>query len=262
MTNKKELKKLAGSAVMESGYSDSAKKQLFNFILNEASDAELKTLILDGEFERLDEDAINVINKRFDMVSENELEDFIYVVKEELCDVLEEQGHDSKMLKQMVNFVINEASNYQILSMFFEGILPDEISNTEKEISLNELAQNIIEGKFELISEELGTVGKAAAATVLTGGPGLILYGAYKVFQRYMTKAGRMCRKAIDRRACRKQYKINGIKLQINALRSGMSKCTKARNPEKCKVKIEKKISRLSATLAGTAASAKQRAEG
>lgn len=48
----------------------------------------------------------------------------------------------------------------------------------------------------------------------------------------------------------------------INSLKSNISKCSQAKNPEKCKNKIEKKISQLSAKLAGTATSAKQRAEG
>ena len=257
---KKELKKLAGQTVMESEYSDSGKKQLLNFILNEASDAQLKALVLDGNIEKLDEDAELFVNKRFDIVKENDIKDFMDFVKEELCDMLEEQGHDSEVLEQMKNFVINEASNYQVLSMIFEGVLPEETSNPEKENSLNEIVQNIIENKIELISEEIGTVGKAAIATVVGGPAGLALYGAYKVFQRYITQAGRACRKAVDRRACRKQFKINAIKAQINALKSGMSKCSKDKNPEKCKTRIQKKISQLNTTLAGTAASSNQRA--
>lgn len=256
----KELKKLAGSTVMESNYSDSAKKQLLSFILNEASDTQIKALILDGNIEVLYEDAELIVNKRFDVIKEKEYDYFIEMAKEELCDIIEEQKYNSKDYEKMIDFIVNEASNYQILSMFFEGILPDETSNLEKETSLNEMVKNIVEG--ELINEEIGTLGKAAVAGVVGGPVGLILYGAYKIFQRYMTKAGRMCRKAVDRRACRKQYKINGTKMQINALKSGISKCSQAKKPEKCKARIEKKISQLNARLAGTASSSKERAEG
>ena len=258
MTNK-ELKKLAGQNVMESDYSHSAKKQLLNFILSEANDTQLKALILDGDIERLDEDAVILVDKRFENIKENDIKDFVYIAKEEICEMLGEQKHTPDMLKKMTNFVMTEATDYQVLSMVFEGILPDETSNEEKEISLKETVQNIING--QLITEEVGTVGKAAIATVVGGPAGLALYGAYKIFQRYMTQAGRACRKAVDRRACRKQFKINAIKAQIAALKSGMSKCSKDKKPEKCKAKIQKKINTLSAGLAGTAASSKQRAE-
>lgn len=260
----KKLKVMAGQVVKESNYSVSAKKQLLNFIINEANDSQLKALILDGNIEKLDEDAIDIVNRRFDLNSNltEEYNLFIKMAKEELCNNIGENISDYNAYDDSINFIMNEASNYQILSMFLEGNLPEETSNTEKESSLNETVNCIIRGDIDSLNEEIGTFGKAAIATVAAGPLGLITYGAYKVFQRYMTKAGSACRKAIDRRACRKQYKINALKMQINALRSGMSKCAQAKKPEKCKASIEKKIAQLSAGLAGTAASSKQRAEG
>jgi hypothetical protein len=185
----KNLKLLSGYLVMESDSSDSAKKQLLNFI-KDANVYQLKAFILNDEIENLDEDSYNIIEKRFNILE-------------------------------------------------------------------NEVFQELDE--FETITEDVETVAKAALATVIGGPAGLILYGAYKLYQRYMTKAGIACRNAINRRTCRKQYKINAIKLQIKELEKGISKCSKAKNPEKCKSAVEKKIKQLEARLAGTAQSAKQR---
>jgi hypothetical protein len=250
MTSKK-LKLMAGNRIMKSDYSKSAKKQLLNFVLNEADKSQLKALILDGNVEKLDEDADNIINKRFDIVIEKELKDFICFAKENLCNIIEEQNHNLKMHEKMINFIVNEASDYQVLSMFFEGNLPDETSNPKKEISLNEKAYNIIEGA--LFINEVGTLGKIVGGIALTAAAvvGTAVYGAHKLYQRYITQAGRACRGATNPRACRKRYKINGVKIQINALKASMAKCDKTKDPEKCKKKLAKEIAKLDARLAG-----------
>jgi len=249
MTNKKELKKLAGSSVMESEYSDSAKKQLFNFILNEASDIQLKALILNGDIEQLDEDAKLFVDKRFNLSlieSEEQIKekfnDFINVAKEELCDTIREEYSDIETYGQMINFIVNEASDYQVMSMFFEGNLPDETSNPEKETSLNEMAQNVMNG--ENLNEIILMTGAAVAAG--------IIYTSYRLFKRLMTKRGRACAGAVDRKKCYIQFKANLIRKQIQLIKSNFGKCSKTKNPEKCKTKLQNKINKLNARLAGS----------
>ena len=185
----KDLKLLAGYLVMESDYSDSAKKQLLNFI-KEATDYQIKTFILDDTIEKLDEDSFDIIDKRFNVIEECLIQD----------------------------------------------------------------------DNVELLNEDIETVAKAAIATLIGGPAGLAAYGAYKLYQRYMTKAGRECRNAINRRACRKQYKINAIKILIKDLHNSMTKCGQSKNPEKCKSTLEKRIKQLESRLAGTAQSSQQRA--
>jgi len=88
MTNK-ELKIQAGNTVMESDYSISAKKQLLNFIINEASDEQLKVLILDSNIERLEEDSIEIVNKRFYNLIELENKSFKLVCDEKLINLFD-----------------------------------------------------------------------------------------------------------------------------------------------------------------------------
>lgn len=142
----KELKIMAGGIIKESEYSKSAKKQLFNFVLNEASEEQLKALILDGKIvKNLAEDAINIINDRFDITLEKanmerveDIKEFAQFGKKFLCKVMESDCEDKDMLKNIVEFINKEASDYQVLSMIFESSLPEDLTNSEKEPYLYE----------------------------------------------------------------------------------------------------------------------------
>lgn len=141
----KDIKMLAGSIVMESNYSDSAKKQLLNFIANEATDHQIKTLILDGNIETIAEDAKAIVDKRFDLVSESVVSEvvedtiaFLSIGRDTICEFIESQGYEGDQLKEMKNFIMNEASDYQILSVLTDDILPDEASNPVAEAVLFE----------------------------------------------------------------------------------------------------------------------------
>lgn len=63
--NINDIKIVAGTIVFESKLSKSAKLQLLNFIQNEASDAQVKALLMDGEITSLDEQAEEIVNIRF-----------------------------------------------------------------------------------------------------------------------------------------------------------------------------------------------------
>ncbi|MFW9871875.1 MAG: hypothetical protein ACFFG0_02150 [Candidatus Thorarchaeota archaeon] len=62
----KKLRILAGTIVADSKLSKEAKRQLLNFIQNEASDHQIKALLLDGKIlAKIDEQAAEVIEARF-----------------------------------------------------------------------------------------------------------------------------------------------------------------------------------------------------
>jgi hypothetical protein len=61
----KELRLFAAEAVIVSELSKQAKHQLLNFIQNEATDAQVKALVLDGRIVKLDEQAEEIVNERF-----------------------------------------------------------------------------------------------------------------------------------------------------------------------------------------------------
>jgi hypothetical protein len=156
----KDIKLLAGNIVLESKYSDSAKKQLLNFIANEATDHQIKTLILDGNIETIAEDAKTIVDKRFDLVSESIVSEvvedtvaFLSIGRDTICEFVESQGYEGDQLKEMKNFIMNEASDYQILSVLTDDILPDEASNPVAETMLFEGLNMATGTNFVALSE-------------------------------------------------------------------------------------------------------------
>jgi len=61
----KHLRFVAGAIVSESQLTKTSKLQLLNFIEEEASDAQIKALIMDGRIVELDEQAEEIVNDRF-----------------------------------------------------------------------------------------------------------------------------------------------------------------------------------------------------
>jgi len=64
----KQLRIIAGAIVTESKLSKGAKTQLLNFIQNEATDVQVKALLLDGKIvTKIDEQTEGIINDRFEV---------------------------------------------------------------------------------------------------------------------------------------------------------------------------------------------------
>jgi hypothetical protein len=61
----KKLRLFAGAVIAESGMSKQAKLQLLNFVKEEASDSQVKALLMDGKIVDLDEQAEEIVNDRF-----------------------------------------------------------------------------------------------------------------------------------------------------------------------------------------------------
>jgi hypothetical protein len=70
--DKKELTLLSGIIVTESELSKSAKLQLLNWLQKEASEAQIKAFLLDGKITKLDEQAEEIVNERFELNKLNE----------------------------------------------------------------------------------------------------------------------------------------------------------------------------------------------
>ncbi len=84
-------------------------------------------------------------------------------------------------------------------------------------------------------------VGGAAAAA-------LILYGSYKLYKNFISKAGKACAGTGKAKAvCMKKYRHKAISAQITDLRSAVSACKNSKNPAKCSAGVQRKIGSLQA---------------
>lgn len=142
---------------------------------------------------------------------------------------------DSK--KQLLNFVESQATEQQIMALLLDGEV----------ISLDEKSAQIVEDRFKasaigLLVTELTGLEKIAVSA------GVVIVAA-NIYKNFFSKMGKKCKgfgagqKRVD---CLTKVKREAKQKQIAALKSGISKCSKDKNPERCKNKILKKISTLS----------------
>ena len=67
-----------------------------------------------------------------------ETKKFTQIGRKFLVKLTESNCKDMDKFEDIINFMVNEATDYQILAMIFEGKLPEETSNPEKEPYLYE----------------------------------------------------------------------------------------------------------------------------
>ena len=90
--------------------------------------------------------------------------------------------------------------------------------------------------------------GKTIGATVIAAG---LLYGAYKTYKRFFSKAARACSQysGAEKTACMEKYKVTATKAQIADLRKAIGACKNSSNPQKCRSTIQAKIAKLQSKM-------------
>ena len=91
----------------------------------------------------------------------------------------------------------------------------------------------------------VAVVGAAALAAAA-------IYAGVKVYKRFLGQAARSCKgqSGQAKTQCMNKFKANAINAQINATKSGMAKCSAAKNPEKCKSAIANRVASLQNKMA------------
>ena len=181
----KNLRGLAKKIVLESeGYSSFAKDQILNFI-EETNSTNIKGFILDGEIKNLNEssDVKEVVDARFSnfltSISKNikESSEFFDLSRDVISNYLESLELEESKTQEMIDYVMCEASEYQILGTLIEGNMPEQYDpNHEVELleSLNSIAGTsfitegsalaVIPGNKAHDVNKLGTAARRAGA--------------------------------------------------------------------------------------------------
>jgi mannitol-specific phosphotransferase system IIBC component len=75
----------------------------------------------------------------------------------------------------------------------------------------------------------------------------LIIYAAYKTYQRFFSKAAKACKgfKSKEKTLCMNKVKIASLKKLLDELKVGFVACNKTKDSEKCKIKIAKKYGKI-----------------
>lgn len=90
---------------------------------------------------------------------------------------------------------------------------------------------------------------QAKAGAIIAGAAlaALAIFGAYKTYKRFFSKAAKACagNKGPERKACIKKFKVQAVQAQISDLKAAVSKCEVTKDPGKCKATIGSKIQKL-----------------
>jgi len=107
------------------------------------------------------------------------------------------------------------------------------------------------DGRNQKIEEYLNTIQEIPTAVFATYFGAMIGKMAYDFYQKNYSKFARECKNLTDREKsiCMLNAKARAKKMEIGKLQSGISKCSKAKNPEKCKQTLSSKLSQATATL-------------
>jgi len=160
--------------------------------------------------------------------------------------------YNSEDEKRLVTELYNQLSSG--ISYLNEQGLWDRMKNFAYAIPTAPLlspAVNLLKsvGSVSGASAVAAKIGLGSSAAALTGGIGaivlasLLVYAAWKTYQRYFTKAARSCKgiSGKERTKCIIKYKLEGRRKQYTDLVASKHACSKSKSPIKCQRVMEEK---------------------
>jgi len=98
-----------------------------------------------------------------------------------------------------------------------------------------------------MASKLMTAAGGIGAATLVA----IFIFLATKVLRSKLSAAHRACKNVPPdkKKECIRKFKADAIKNQISILQKGLSACSKSKDPNKCRQKIQKRIEKLKIKL-------------
>lgn len=223
--------RLLGKAFVEANYvTPDQRKKLFNFI-DEAQDYEIVNLLSEGVAE-------DILESKIDLVGNFEkslLHEVLTEIDPMLLSTSVGKGYEA-VPKTVKLFFWRLAQKVTGKSPF--------TSYKDVEVWLNKADVPEVAQMAGKLMQGAKTGGKILGATIVVT---IFFYIVAKLSKRYLTKMGKSCGglKGKDRDICRKKFKLDMLKNQINVLKKGESLCASTKDPSVCKIKISSKVSGL-----------------
>jgi len=148
----------------------------------------------------------------------------------------------------VIEYISEHLSDKDVLSLsltgkhFTEGFFDDYMNNINTAIDRSEqITGNKLDDRQKTIvkGSVIGT-----HLFMISAITGAAFYAGSKIYSRYLSKYARQCasKSFSEKTACMKDAKRKAIQAQINEIKKDSSKCSKSKNPAKCKEVIERKI--------------------
>ena len=234
-----------------------AKTYARKFIMFEASDYEIMSLVVTGDYPTEKYNPLKeekVFNQYKNIILENLSEIVPYIDESTLKNVITEvspiRSSSNRLLKSFLKEQKSEKKSERdksLKTMAVAGVVGGFFSGAGK--GAYEFARDKAkQGLAPLMSYLRTPNGKKVGAAVTAS---LIIYASIVVYEKYFSEAGKTCGRleGSEREQCIKKLKINAIQNQINSLKQGRSACANKDNQSKCDQVIKTKIVKLQIKL-------------
>ena len=145
----------------------------------------------------------------------------------------------------------------QIKILIGYSITEDEILDKDSKLELleyikkcseRELTDFLIESEIISYEDNLYLLELEVSTGMLVAN---IIAGAFAVYKNYIRKNVAACKeyKGEEKKKCKLHYKKQAINAELKELRASKSKCNKAKDPKKCRTKIDKRIKKVQSKL-------------
>ena len=140
-----------------------------------------------------------------------------------------------------------EARDDQVAFMLLSGEVKDKLTEDDKNLVESDGA--ILEsGTFGYLGNvETGAAGGLAAAAVAAAAT----IASVKLYKRFLSKAAKACsgKSGLEKTSCMTKFKKQAQAAKVQALQSGIAKCSKSKDPTSCKAKLQGKINKEKAKM-------------
>ena len=142
-----------------------------------------------------------------------------------------------------INKIKESKNKDQILDFLSTGTFNNQLLTESKKL-------NDLENYLDSLIEQQDQMGLGTAVAILAAPfvvAAAIITASAMTYKNILSKAARACKRksGSEKTECMKKFKKDALESQINALKSGMTKCSKSKDPTKCRKKVIKKIDDL-----------------
>jgi hypothetical protein len=265
--NLNDLRLFTACYINEHDVDPEDRSTLFAYI-KEADENELLTVLVKGDFaESLTESEINTVvnyvEPLVEFISDENIDTLLTEVS--LKDVAFDTQKRARGLKKSVPHKFRGAAKTageklgKLSSKAGEKMGAAKFDVQAKARGLKKSLPHQARGAARKTADAAKQVGKGAKALATSPGGKAVAAVAVaaaaaaagiKAYQRFFSQAAKACKGAADRSACLSKYRKTAQQAKINALQKGMAQCSSAKNPDKCKGRIQAKVQKAKAQMA------------
>ena len=201
------------------------KEDLLEYV-ESASNVEVKALLLSGSKQNVTEEEIISVDKIFEL-SMNNISESIPINEIGIASIV-----DKIATAYAKHKVPGTMSNFK-----WPSWMP-EIGGSQ--FTLGSGSNAAFNAAYDK-AEHAAKMGLPVAASVLAV---MVALTAKKAYTAYLSKAARVCKgkSGDEKNNCFQKFYIDAVKIEISNLEAGKSSCAATKNPDKCKLIINKKI--------------------